>query len=414
MHAPWLPLLPDDRAALAAAAAIGNDLLAAGPLPPSHPLFYSLGRGEAGIALFLAYLDRALPGRGYGDAAFERLGLAVAAVSEQTVRPGLYGGFAGVAWVVEHLQRHFLGLDPDDPAAEIAGALAELLARPPWNGPYDLLSGLVGFGVHALERLPRPGSREILAHVLARLGEQAGQQAEGVAFLNRPEWFSDKARERLPEGYYDLGMAHGLPAVIALLAAARARGATREEDDALLDRAVAGLFAHRLEAGGPIRYPYDAGGTAHHRARLSWCHGDLGIAAALLPAARAAGRSDWEAEALATARTAAARGDKDADVVDACLCHGATGNGHLFHRLHRATGDPHFANVARAWYERALAERSAGQGVGGFTVWTLDEQGKPGWVAEPGFLNGAAGIGLALLAAATDIEPAWDRLLLIS
>jgi hypothetical protein len=35
-----------------------------------------------------------------------------------------------------------------------------------------------------------------------------------------------------------------------------------------------------------------------------------------------------------------------------------------------------------------------------------------GWQDDPGFLTGAAGVGLALLAATTPVEPAWDRLLL--
>jgi hypothetical protein len=36
------------------------------------------------------------------------------------------------------------------------------------------------------------------------------------------------------------------------------------------------------------------------------------------------------------------------------------------------------------------------------------------WKTEPGFLSGVAGVGLALLAAVTDFEPLWDRVLLVS
>jgi hypothetical protein len=34
------------------------------------------------------------------------------------------------------------------------------------------------------------------------------------------------------------------------------------------------------------------------------------------------------------------------------------------------------------------------------------------WRPESGFLTGSAGIGLALLAATTPVEPEWDRVLL--
>jgi hypothetical protein len=36
------------------------------------------------------------------------------------------------------------------------------------------------------------------------------------------------------------------------------------------------------------------------------------------------------------------------------------------------------------------------------------------WIADPGLLTGASGIALALLAATTDMEPAWDRMLLVA
>ena len=67
---------------------------------------------------------------------------------------------------------------------------------------------------------------------------------------------------------------------------------------------------------------------------------------------------------------------------------------HLFHRCHHATGEPVFQAASRAWYGRTLD--------------LVDAR-----AARGGLLDGA-GIGLALLAATTRIEPAWDRALLLS
>jgi len=52
--------------------------------------------------------------------------------------------------------------------------------------------------------------------------------------------------------------------------------------------------------------------------------------------------------------------------------------------------------------------------VAGFLSWDADERDELGWRTDPGFLMGAAGIGLALLSAATATVPAWDRVLLVS
>ena len=98
---------------------------------------------------------------------------------------------------------------------------------------------------------------------------------------------------------------------------------------------------------------------------------------------------------------------------DAALCHGAAGNAHIFHRLHRRTGDDCFRQAALSWIDDVLAYRKPGVGVGGFQTWA-EVDGGQGFVDDASFLGGSAGIGLALLAAITDTDPAWDRLLLLS
>ena len=132
---------------------------------------------------------------------------------------------------------------------------------------------------------------------------------------------------------------------------------------------------------------------------------------ALLAAARRAGEAGWEREALAIARAAAERPEETAGVVDAGLCHGAAGVAHLFHRLFQATGDPTLERAAVAWYDRTLALRRSGAGIGGFLAWDPDATGAMGWRPTSGFLSGAAGVGLALLAGLTPVEPEWDRAL---
>lgn len=70
--------------------------------------------------------------------------------------------------------------------------------------------------------------------------------------------------------------------------------------------------------------------------------------------------------------------------------------------------------AARYWFERALAMRQPDRGVGGFSALRVNENGTRYWENAPGILEGAAGIALALQAATTSIEPAWDRMLLVS
>ena len=85
-------------------------------------------------------------------------------------------------------------------------------------------------------------------------------------------------------------------------------------------------------------------------------------------------------------------------------------------RLFQATGDEALGDAARFWFARTLEMRQADKAIAGFPAWMPDPERPDAvrWVAEPGVLEGAAGVALALLAATTDIEPEWDRMMLVS
>ncbi len=51
-------------------------------------------------------------------------------------------------------------------------------------------------------------------------------------------------------------------------------------------------------------------------------------------------------------------------------------------------------------------------GIAGYAAWLPDENDVDGWRDDPGVIFGSAGIALAHLAAATPLEPAWNRLML--
>jgi len=100
-------------------------------------------------------------------------------------------------------------------------------------------------------------------------------------------------------------------------------------------------------------------------------------------------------------------------VVDSGLCHGAFGLAHLFNRIHQATREDRFAGPASLWYELGLRHlRRPVEGKGNFPVSRREPDGTYTWQKDGGFLVGSTGVGLALLAAISDQEPLWDRLLL--
>jgi lantibiotic modifying enzyme len=375
-----------------------------------------LASGKAGQALFFSSLHAAggLPAAGSGaaDRALAALGQSIDALAESHLSPALYTGFCGVGWAVEHLTGELFDRD-EDLCGALDEALGDLLANPAAAIEADLISGLAGYGTYLLERLPNPAAAGLLVRVVDLLDAAAETSEAGTAWHTSPGGLATWQRELMPEGCHDLGMAHGIPGVIGFLAAARRQGIDDPRVPRLAAGAVRWLLGQKLpQEMGSVFPSMLPPGLKPEPSRTAWCTGDLGIAVALLAAARSFGRLDWEEEALSLARLVARR--PQSRTVDSSLCHGTAGNGHLFNRLYQATGDPEMKEAALAWYGLTLDRWHPGEGFAGFQTWVVSRPGIGDWEGRPGFLIGAAGVGLSLLAAVTDIEPVWDRVMLTS
>ncbi len=427
----WHPLLEGDLAARAREAVEAVSLalpIATGWLPmPMSPEAEtawkaSLAAGDAGYALLYAYLalDRNAGGVDFEDHAETTLALldrSSEAVAAVPMSDSLFTGFTGIAWVTEHLEGRLFESEEESNLG-VDEALLDALSQSPWPGEYDLINGLVGLGIYALEGLPRPTAAACLEQVVDRLAEKAERDSRGMpgtAWFSPPETLPEYQRALFPEGLYNLGASHGAAGIIALLGAACQAGVAAATAAPLLEGAVTWLLDRRQGPESPYQFPhFFFPGREPQPSRLAWCYGDLGVSTALWIAARAAGDPAWERAARETAISAAARPAHLTRVMDPGLCHGAGGVAHLFNRLYQATGEERLAAAARSWYESALGFRQPGLGVAGFRSWASDGSGEQSWRDDPALLEGAAGAALALLAAVSPVEPEWDRLFLSS
>jgi class I lanthipeptide synthase len=346
--------------------------------------------------------------------AMESLSEGMDAISEVPLPPILYGGSLGVAWLLEHLSSRLFEPD-EDLNGETDVLLRELLAIPRWRGHYDLISGIVGVAVYATERRFSSAGVGLLEAILRHLSSIAVEMDGGITWHTPPELLPLWQRQTAPEGYYNLGVAHGVPGILAILATAIDAGVNEAEARRLLRGGVDWLLRQRMAHHPGGSFPaWVVPGAPTHPTRSSWCYGDLGISVALLRAATALDDDTLRQAAIEIAQQSAAIGVDDSGVMDAGLCHGAAGNGHLFNRLYQATGVEDFRAAAVRWLENALAHQQPGTGIGGFTTWEKDPpDGPESRRDDPGFLGGAPGTALALLAAVSHVEPVWDRLLLM-
>lgn len=407
--------LAERAAATLAEIAAAVDDAAPEPLPVAAPTTYqarqrvNLGSGIAGIALLHAELAAATGDQLEAERARALTAGCVDALAELTMGPELLGGFTGLAWAVEAVERR-LGAPAEDQAAEIDEALLAHLSAGRWEGEYDLVSGLVGFAAYALDRLPAPSGRRLLEVLFDQL-EAASEPAGG-----RRSWWTPSERlpahqlELYPRGCWNAGLAHGAPGAIAVLAGMVSAGVRPGRSAELLRAAACWQLDQRLP-GCPAFPSLVDGVRPPEPSRLAWCYGDPGVATALLRAGVALGDRELIAAALDVARAAAGLPTERSGVRDAGLCHGAAGLAHIFNRFHQATGDECFAAAARRWLATTLDLRRPGEPVAGYASWQAVPE--PHWSPTPGLLNGAAGVGLALAGALHDVEPTWDSCLLL-
>ena len=375
----------------------------------------TLGSGLAGAALFLGYLGLRPGWAVHQDRALELLAMAVEGVA-RAPGLGLYAGFPGIAWCVEHLGRRVFPPGARDPNREVDAMVLDGCTS---VVDYDLVRGLVGLGVYGLERWPEAGGA-LLRRVLDRLEDLAVPAGPGLAWATPPGLLPPWLRQLHPGGHLNFGLAHGIPGVVALLAALRRAGLEPDR----CDRLLAGGWAFLLDqvrapgAGSflPAWRPLAGVPPEPRVERIAWCYGDLGASLALRQAATLPGPASWAALPLAMARLTAARAPEASGVRDAGLCHGAAGIAHLFNRWHHLTGAPAYRAAAQLWLDRTLDFLDPAKGFAGVTAFKPDPEAAAAASLVPcaGLLEGAAGVGLALGSALGGPAPAWDRFLLVS
>jgi len=291
------------------------------------------------------------------------------------------------------------------------------LDQPDWSNSYDLITGLVGHGVYALERLETGGGREILARVIDHLDRLAVLKDEGLAWFTPARSLPPWQRASAPEGCWDLGVAHGIPGVLALLGRAIKVDVESATARRLLEGGIAWMLARKNPEGSRGWFGDSLSEGMNWKSqgsRLAWCYGDLGVATALLMASHDAERSEWEAQALQIARDSAARPRETRGIHDAGICHGAAGNTLIFLRLYQTTGETCFLDAALDHIDMTLAFQNSTQKYGGFPKYCVEDGKKSSMNYVPSLLEGSAGVALVLLAALTDQAPNWDRHLLTS
>ncbi|KAA2241357.1 lanthionine synthetase C family protein [Chitinophaga agrisoli] len=371
--------------------------------------------GYSGCALFYAYYYHLTGKKKHLEQVHKILLKSVQALSEQELLLSHCSGVSGIAWGIHHLiQGGFAEAeDMEEVFGEVDDILGKFMTEELRTDKYDFLHQGLGPALYFLDRLPQPSAAAYLTNLVQELERSAVIDADGVRWKDH---FSKTATE-MDQDCFNLGLAHGMPAIVTILGMIKEKGIAMEATSRLLDGSMQFLLTMRNDPGeGHISlYPSAVGNhnttVSSRHSRLGWCYGDLGIAATLWGTGIRTGNPAWQQAGYDIFDYSLQhRDNKNGSVYDACLCHGAAGISHMYRRAYRDSKDARLLEGANHWLQQTLEMKTWEDGYAGFKFYT-----HPNFENSHNLLEGITGIGLALIAALDeDTPPAWDRCLLLS
>ncbi|MFN7957251.1 MAG: lanthionine synthetase C family protein [Holophagaceae bacterium] len=421
VHPNWSPILTGDRASKARSIIqkTVQEIMALHP-PPCHP---GVATGYAGLALGFHYLNQCQPENDFKAVSEKFLNLAVDHVARHASSTSLFSGFTGVAWVLAYIQKDMLH-EIHDSCTEIDKIIINYIKNKNKPLEYDLIDGLVGLGIYAIERFPKMSGKILLDAVLSELIRRKIHLDGGFTWLTPPELLPEWQKKQAPLGYYNLGLAHGVPGVINLIGrVCFINSYYYEKYYFLLKGAIRWLIMQSNPSTAPSSFsriipigeaPENREIRMKSESRIAWCYGDLGIGLSLLHTSIRMQESRWKTKSLEILRKVAAKNPIDAGMFDASLCHGSAGNAHLFNRIFQTTGDPLFKKAALTYFDWTFDHHSNNSIITSFSPWDPDRKFPlESATMDSSFLTGTMGVALALLSGISEIEPEWDRILMV-
>ena len=360
---------------------------------------YDLYNGMPGVVLFLLeYAHATGDPSALGDAsrAADTIVGALSGPNEEVAKlgTGLYVGVAGLAYVLLETHRATKEQRYLD-AAQRAVNILKSTAKPvddgvEWGATTDIISGNAGTGLTLLylaDQLRDSSLVDLAARTARRLATLGVEEHGGLKWAMNPTF-----ARRMPN------FSHGTAGVSYFLATV----GERTNDAQLLDVAARGAaylqnVASRTENNGWKVFHSEPGNESLYY--LSWCHGPAGTARLY----HRLGRST-KYKALGAEVARLAQGTIDSGVPEQSpgywnnisQCCGNCGVVEFFASLYRLTREQKHLTFARRVMDNALG-RATAEGDGSKWI-QAEHRVQPNLlVAQTGLMQGAAGVGLALL-----------------
>lgn len=357
----------------------------------------NLYHGSPGVVLFFLEAHAATANELYLELATAGADALIAVLPEQDLegeQAGLYTGIAGIGYVLEEVYRATGSIAYRQAANQCVDLLyyhsREVGSGVEWSDSTDVISGSAGIGFFLLfahEHMQHPDALALAIKAGNRLLEVAQEAEGGSRWLMNPQF---------PR--YMPNFSHGTAGVASFLAA-------------LYEDTQDRRYLHAAEQGakhlvsiadvreGEARIPHHTPG-GDNLFYLGWCHGPVGTARLFYQLYRITENPLWldwiERSASAILNSGIPEITTPGFWNNDGQCCGSAGVLEFYLDLERATGNDMYLDAARHVGDHLLA-RSSEQPRGVFWVQAEHRRRPEQVAAQTGYMQGAAGIGIALL-----------------
>jgi lantibiotic modifying enzyme len=397
---------------------------------------YSFADGYSGLATIFGYANEIFPDSGYDLLAHKYLKASIEQI-ESTKAPkplGAFSGLTGIAFAALYLSGdsgsykslltsldNIILKNTEELAIKLKSS-KEGLAR----YYFDVISGATGIGAYLLMR----GQKESLAaldKILDAMIYLIGKNEDLLYFYTPNIHLFDWEKQIFKSGVLDCGMAHGVAGPLSLMSLAYMhdvkREGMKESIEQICDLLVKRAKISKDETDMPgiveiERHDDKMGIELEEKIKLSnqfiptrvaWCYGNPGISRALYLGGRAIKREKYIENAISGMKTAYKK-MRDKEIVDSpTFCHGIAGILEITLRFMNDTNQSLFREQGILLLNQ-LYEMNQEDSLLGYKNISFDRKLED----NCGMLEGTSGIIMTLLAATSNIEPACDRIFLIS
>ncbi|NEW08669.1 lanthionine synthetase C family protein [Paenibacillus sp. SYP-B3998] len=393
----------------------------------------SLSSGYPGICVYYSLMDHYFPDEDWASVGHDFLSRSINVIkSNGDLNISLWSGLAGIGFAAYSLSKNgtcYQGLlkQINDLILNKAEKLLDVTLNNVQNGSvyvhdYDVISGWAGIGRYLLLFKDIPKVKETLLYIIDYFISLSQHRISGENKV--PNWYvpsqnlSLDEKLRFKDGYFNLGLAHGIPGPLAFLSQACIDGFEVKGLKEAIQHFAEWILEWELkdESGG-IYLPLilELGEVVSQKVenkahKEAWCYGTPGLMRAIWLAGKALKNEEWKAKAIESYKSTLLRPQERWDIYSPTFCHGYAGLLHLTSSIYQDSNDDFFKkpilNLTRD-IVKMYDENSP------FLFHDIHKNSKGNDILNmPGLLDGSVGIGLVL---ATLIKPnliPWDICLL--